>query len=82
MQEASVEPLKEEVVAKIVVGMDFPDAVEKVIEGKMISRTSWPKGEYGVMKDGFLMIVRLNVPYKWNISDGDLLAKDWIIYEP
>jgi hypothetical protein len=61
--------------------MSFSSAIEEVIRGKKIARISWPKGEYGAIKDGFLAINRLSGIYKWNINDGDLLANDWIIYE-
>lgn len=62
-------------------GMDFPSALKHVIEGKKIHRLSWPKGEYGVLLDGFLRINKLNGIFKWSINDGDLYSKDWKIYE-
>lgn len=58
--------------------MDFPEALRKVIVGDKIRREEWPAGEIGFMNDGFLMIEK-NGLHRWIISDGDLLATDWVI---
>jgi hypothetical protein len=73
------------VVEPVSVGMDFPDAIRKVIEGKRIARTSWGNADYGVLKDGFLVIFHKkeeeNLPdfHTWLVNDGDLQATDWIV---
>jgi hypothetical protein len=79
MQEANTSPLPQNI--HIAVGFNFPTAMQEIIDGKKVTRTSWPKGEYGFFDDGFLRINKDNVSYKWNVNDGDLFAKDWTIYE-
>ena len=65
--------------------MDFPDAIRKVIAGKRIARVDWKNADYGVLKDGYLVIFhkkegdKLADFHKWLISDGDLIADDWIV---
>ena len=62
------------------VTMNFPDAIRQVIDGKRIARLSWaPAGDYGIMKDGWLMILTNNQLHKWNLNDGDLKGQDWIV---
>lgn len=62
---------------------DFSVAVSKLNAGKKIRRLEWEdKNEYGVMKDGFLMIHRPDgKDYIWKLSDGDLEATDWMVIE-
>ena len=61
--------------------MSFPDAIKAVIEKKRIARREWNKGneEYGVLKDDFLMIYREGKFHRWLVSEGDMLAIDWIV---
>ena len=63
------------------VGMDFSNAIRKVIDGGKISRLDplWSKeGIYAVLKDGFLVVVRENKDFKFEICEADLKARDWI----
>ena len=64
------------------VGMDFPNAIRRVIEGNKITKLEWnDENVYGILKDGFLMIYRNGRFNQWVISDGDLLGGDWIVLE-
>ena len=56
---------------------NFPDAMNEVIAGNKITRKEWPVGEYGCLQDGFLTIVRKGT-HHWLVSDGDMLADDWV----
>lgn len=58
--------------------LTFPEAIKSLIEGKRISRVSWGDvPDYGLMKDGYLMICRNGNFFRWVINDGDLLGTDW-----
>lgn len=59
--------------------LSFPAAIEAVIGGKKIARLEWPKAEYGLLKDSFLTIFRDEKFHTWIVSEGDLLALDWVI---
>ena len=61
--------------------MTFTQAMQKIIEGKSIRRTSWEDKEfYGILKAGK---VQLHKPdhkyYDWIISSEDVFAEDWIV---
>ncbi len=59
---------------------NFYKAFESIGIGMKVKRLEWPNEEYGILKDGFVMIHKPDGKfYNWNISDGDLMAKDWII---
>ena len=61
-------------------GLAFPDAIKALIGGAKIHRKEWgDNGEYGVLKDSFLMIHRNDQDHTWIVSEGDLLAIDWVI---
>ena len=63
-------------------GMFFPEAIAKVIEGKMITKLEWAdKNSYGLLKDGRLKIVLKGKEFDWILSDGDLYGSDYIIRE-
>lgn len=60
--------------------LSFGEAMELVKDGKRITKLEWNNiEEYGVLKDGWLMIVRSGKFYTWTISDGDLMGTDYII---
>lgn len=63
--------------------MTFPDAMKAVISGMKITRVEWPEGEYGILDNGCnrLCIFRTadNKLYKWELSEGDMMAIDWKI---
>jgi hypothetical protein len=61
-------------------GMDFYEALKDLRNGLKIRRLTWKKDEYGILKDGFVAIHKPDgILHNWNISDGDLDGKDWII---
>ena len=61
--------------------MNFSSAINMVVNGKKISKLEWNnREEYGVLKDGFLMLHKPDDQfYKWIISEGDLMGTDWIV---
>ncbi len=62
--------------------LTFSQAMEQVIAGKTIRRLEWTnESEYCLLVDGWLSIFINNKFSIWNISDGDVLAKDWIVRE-
>jgi len=67
---------------KIIKEMTFPEAMQKVIEGKKVSRLEWKdEGCYGFLNGRYLSIHYSNKPdnFQWIVSDGDMLGTDWII---
>ena len=65
-----------------IVGMTFPQAIAKLIEGKLIKRMSWTgQLTYGLMKDGWLQIYINGEFHTWQVNDGDLIADDWTVME-
>ena len=62
--------------------MTFPEAIAKVIDGKMITKLEWADpSSYGILKDGRLKIVLKEREFDWILSDGDLMGLDYIIRE-
>ena len=61
--------------------MNFFKAIELVNNGAKVTRLEWDnEDEYGIKKDGFLMLHKDDDKfYQWIINDGDLEAVDWII---
>lgn len=61
--------------------MDFPDAIRQVILGKRITRLEWPNKEvFGFLNGNMLSLHKQDGKnYQWLVSDGDLLADDWIV---
>jgi len=65
---------------KLEVELAFPEAIRALIGGKQIRRKEWSDGsEFGLLKDSFLMIHREDKFHTWIVSEGDLLAIDWVI---
>ena len=61
-------------------GMNFPEAIKAVIEGKRVTRLEWNNSEeYGCVKNGFLTIHTKGNDHTWSVSEGDLLAVDWVV---
>jgi len=62
------------------VGTTFPLAIGYIIIGKKVHRLEWSDPEeYGLLKNSFLMIHRNGKFHTWIVSEGDMLAIDWII---
>jgi hypothetical protein len=71
----NVSPLIE---AKVV--LDFPSALKEVIAGHRITKLEWDNpNDFGMLKDGFLMLYRDREWSAWLLNDGDLMGKDWIV---
>ncbi len=64
--------------------MDFPGAIQQVINGKKITRDEWKNPNiYGFLNGQFLTIRKVDGEnYQWIINDGDLLAQDWFVVTP
>jgi len=60
--------------------MDFPDAIRELINGRKIRREAWgdPR-DYGLLKNGWLTILRGDKFHTWSVNDGDLEAQDWVV---
>jgi len=60
--------------------MDFPDAIREATIGKRIQREEWHDSEYGYFRKDFLMIHKNSEDFIWQISLGDALAEDWLVF--
>ena len=60
--------------------MTFPEALNKVIDGKKVTKTEWNNDKiYVLLKDGFLMIRKDDGKfYQLIVSEADLIGTDWI----
>lgn len=68
--------------SKKVKTMRFVDALEMVIDGKKITRLEWSdESEYGFMMNSILSIHRGGKVHNWIVSEGDLLAVDWVVIQ-
>ena len=60
--------------------MDFVKAIQAVIAGEKITKREWNDPEiFGVMRDGYLRLIKHGVSNVWIVNDGDLLGNDWVI---
>ena len=59
--------------------MDFSQAIRKVIDGEKITRLEWNNKDYGVLRNGILTLYINGEFHSWIISEGDLLAIDWMV---
>lgn len=56
------------------------EAIRAIINGFKVRRIEWgDDNEFCVLKDNFMMIHRNNKFHTWIVSEGDLMAIDWII---
>lgn len=63
-----------------VVQLSFLSAISGIIAGRKVRRLEWSDPEeYCLLKDNFLMIHRNGEFHTWIISEGDLMATDWVI---
>lgn len=60
--------------------LPFLDALTEVINGKKITRLEWNNIDtYGILKDSILEI-HINNEFKaWTVSEGDMIATDWVV---
>ena len=62
------------------IGLSFPDAMFAIIAGEKIRRREWlDEAEFCLLKDNFLTIHRNDKFHGWIVSEGDMLATDWVI---
>jgi len=73
---------------RTVVAMDFGDALRDVVRGCRITRHEWQNGDRVFLQAGFLHISiaedrpELGIKHglhRFLVSEGDLLANDWIV---
>lgn len=65
---------------KVAIQLAFPEAIRAVIGGAKIQRLEWTdKKEYGLLQDSFLKIHKKGEIHNWIVSEGDLMARDWVI---
>ena len=60
----------------------FPEAMQKVIDGKKVSRLEWNNEDtYGFLNGKHLSIHYSDKKenFQWIVSDGDMLGTDWIV---
>lgn len=61
-------------------GTTFPLAIGLIIIGKKVRRLEWSDPEeYCLLKDSFLMIHRGDKFHQWIVSEGDMMAIDWVV---
>jgi len=61
------------------VELSFPDAMREVLNGKRITRLAWESNsDFGILKDGYLMIFTKGEYHQWIVNDGDLNGIDWV----
>ena len=63
--------------------MDFPEAMQAVIQGRTVTKLEWDDMRYyGELRDGFLMLHKPDSKfYQWVISEGDLTGTDYILLD-
>lgn len=64
-----------------VITMNFPAAMQAVIDGKKVTRLEWNSEDYGFLKGEYLMIKIKGEEHQWVVRDGDILAEDWIVVQ-
>jgi hypothetical protein len=57
----------------------FPEAIKEITIGRKVSRVAWPKSDYGILKDSYLMLFIDGEFKKWLVRDGDMIAEDWFV---
>lgn len=58
----------------------FPEAISLIMAGKKVRRLEWTDlEEYCLLKDSFLMIHRNGKFHQWIVSEGDMMAVDWVV---
>ena len=60
--------------------MDFYDALRSIASGSKVTRIDWGNQDlYGVLRDGKLTLNLHDGFHAWIVSDGDMVAKDWVV---
>jgi len=64
--------------------MDFGGAIDRVLDGEVITRLDWPEGVYGFLgRDGVLTIylVEDGENHHWLVNQGDLEGIDYLLFK-
>lgn len=76
----SASPVPKKVAVAVSKGVAFDVAIKAVMGGAKIHRVEWEDAqEYCLLKESFLMIHRNDKFHTWIVSEGDMLATDWMI---
>lgn len=60
--------------------MDFYEALKCLADGAKITRVEWKNDKcYGVLHDSWVCLFTDGKMHTWQVSDGDLIANDWIV---
>jgi len=59
--------------------MSFPDAMHEIKAGNKVARISWPKEDFGLLRDDWLEIFTNGDFYVWKVNDGDIEGEDWVV---
>lgn len=60
--------------------MSFYSALRAIVDDKKVTRMEWSSQDiFGFLNDGILTLSKKGVLHHWIVSDGDILATDWII---
>ena len=82
MNKVSASPVPKKVVVanKPAQVVAFDVAIKAVMGGAKVRRADWEdEQEYCLLKESFLMIHRNDKFHTWIVSEGDMLATDWMI---
>lgn len=75
-------PLPQKTDEATVITLDFPNAMQAIIDGKKITKLEWNNPEIiALMREGYLEIFMDNQFQTWTIRDADLLGEDYIIVQ-
>ena len=68
------------IIKELEVELTFYKALEKVVEGKKITKLEWDnRDEYGFMREEILHIRRNGKDHKWILSEADIVGEDYQI---
>lgn len=60
--------------------MNFPAALQEVIDGKRVTRLEWNDPNiYVLLWNGYLSIKNYTGYHRLLVGDGDLFSDDWIV---
>lgn len=64
--------------------MTFGEAMEEVVDGKMVTKLEWERvNEYVFLEDGYLCIHHAadkeDKIHRLMVSEGDMIGKDWMV---
>lgn len=76
-KEVSKSPVPKKVVVTPTRVLDFPQAMQEVINNMKVRRNEWPEGVYGELSNGMLCINLNDGIHTWMVSEADLYAEDY-----